>query len=1632
LILCWASVLVPRALAAPPELTREQQERLKERERREKEAENLRLAGLYARLARQCEEREDWAEARRARQGALEVLAELHDAKDWRVTDARLALAHAERLARLDKGQRQRLREAEAMDARVKALADQGKQRAALTLAQRALAARKELLGEDDALTLESLDRLRSLHQDLGDLVKAEPLLRKAIELRKRLLGEGHPDYPRALDDLARLYVGMAQHPRAEALYRQALEVRRRTLGDKHPDCAEAQKRLADFYEKWVDKVLNGSDAGAAVLAAERRLAFQRESLGGPPEMVINSLMLLARIHEYAEDFAAAEKAHRERLTLLIKLRGENHPQVGDARFALSHVRRLAKLTPDQRRQLQETELLRRQATELAREGKYTAALEPARQALETRKAILGEKAPQYADSLVTVASLYQGMKDYPKAEPLLRQALEIRKASPGENHPVYARSLERLAALYTATGDYARAEPLYRRALEIGKVAYGETGSGYTSTLADFASMLEGWAKQLTSREDFAAARKVRQELLAIRTRLHGGQHWQTTDARLALAYVERLARLPADQRRRLAEADRLHERAMDLARQGKDDQALPLARRGAEVRKELLGEDDPRHAATLYLLGALLGRKGDTARALATTRQAAAILKKTLGETHPSTIACLYNLGRLYQRTGDYIQAEALLQRALALHKEVLGEKDPTHLDLLDALADLYIDTGDYARAETLCQRAQALREEAMTAGYSDRVRDLGIQQFAVRYEVGGGKHADYVRGLERLARVYKGLGQFDRAEPLLREVRNLRSRDPGEKHPDYALALNNLGTLYSNMGDHTRAEPLYRQALEILRQAPGDHRHAYAGTCNNLARLYYQTGEYDRALPLYQEALQGLGQAGGKGSLDYATALDNLALLHADREEYAKAEELYQQALQVKKHAVGEKHPSYAISLNNLGELYQAQGDLARAEPLFRQALEVYQTALEEKHPEYILTLHNLALLYWQRGDHARAEPLMPQAVEVSVANLALAATVQSERQQFAMSQMLRDRLDAYLTLAPLAKQSGEAAYRHVLAWKGSVLLRQRRLRLMRQNPEFTTTRLMGVGKDKDGKEVLLIGTEASKFEELEAVTSRLATLAFAVPDPAQQEARRRQIEALTEYKEELEAELARVGETFRQELELTRLTPAGVRALLPADTVLVDFLEHTHSRPLPKGGWKKERRLAAFVVRRDRPVAQLDLGPVQPIAGAVAAWRKSISQGRGVGPDGPAADLRRLVWDRLATHVQDARVVLVSPDGAVARLPFAALPGKEPGSYLIEERAVAVLPVPQLLPELLKQAAPAGKPSLLLVGDVDFNAAPGAPTPAESLLDKVQRNGARETTGSGVPPPRQSPPDGPQPPRPGNSDTAPATAATPRSAPRGGLRQWPALAGTGAEVAAIRESFRKGFGPAPVHELRGKEPTEDAIRQQAPKHRYLHFATHGFFAPPTLRSALATASRAERPTGAELFARAGVAGFHPGVLSGLVLAGANRPGGPAEDDGILTALEMAAIDLGGVELATLSACETGLGEEAGGEGLLGLQRAFQAAGARSVVSGLWKVDDDATQALMREFYRQLWEEKRGKLAALRQAQVAMLRRYDPAQGRLRGVGGTAPDAPPRPAGGRLPPLYWAAFSLSGDWR
>ncbi len=950
----------------------------------------------------------------------------------------------------------------------------------------------------------------------------------------------------------------------------------------------------------------------------------------------------------------------------------------------------------------------------------------------------------------------------------------------------------------------------------------------------------------------------------------------------------------------------------------------------------------------------------QGKAEEAIERVRRAVDLQRRLLGERAPACAAAWDKLAALCQAVYDYPAAEEAYRRALEIRRETLGSGHPDYLMSLNNLGLLYHLLGDDARAEPLLREA-----------------------LEVARRIFGPKHPDAITCLNNLAELYRAGADYSRAEPLLHEALEACEEVRGRDHPDYAIALNNLAGLYQSTGDYARAEPLLREALAIRRAAYGEDHPEYAAGLNNLAGLYYQRGDFDRAEPLFRQTLDLRKRVLGPAHPDYATSLNNLAAVYEALDKPGDAEPLYREALEVRKQALGTGHPDYAAGLNNLAALYRSMEQYARAEPLYREALEIRKAALGTEHPDYAAGLNNLAVLYRSKGDYARAEPLYRQALEIQRRVLQATFSVLSERQQLAMTRALRRTLDGYLSVTSQTGGDPEQAYQSVLAWKGMVFVRQRRTRLAGTRTEL-----------------------APLLAELQDAAGRLAALVFSQPGPSQHAAWQRRVAELSERKERLEAELARRGAPFASRDEGT--TSDQLRAAIPERAALVDFLQYTRSLPSAGGqgedasaAQSSEPHLAAFVVRPDRPVARFDLGPIAPVDDAVDAWRRTYGQAA-KGADA-ARTLRRLLWEPLNAQLADAETVLVSPDGNLARFPLAALPGEEPGTFLLEERALAVVPVPHWLPEILADPAAEDSPkdpnapveaSLLVLGDVDYDAVPRKPNGAAT-------RGERGASGE----------------------------AADRAGRRRQAMHFEPLASSRGEILAVRDSFELAHPDGPVRQLRRHQATEEAFRREVPHRRFVHVATHGFFAPAEWSSLLDPSDEAGRsptPRGAAPWEGSGLAALHPGLLSGLALAGANALAPAGADDGILTAEEVASLDLGEVDLAVLSACETGLGAVAGGEGVLGLQRAFQVSGARTVVASLWKVSDEATRQLMERFYENLWDRRMGKLEALREAQLAMMR-----EGGHRGMAIVrkqgADEAPPR-----TPPYYWAAFVLSGDWR
>jgi CHAT domain-containing protein/Flp pilus assembly protein TadD len=736
----------------------------------------------------------------------------------------------------------------------------------------------------------------------------------------------------------------------------------------------------------------------------------------------------------------------------------------------------------------------------------------------------------------------------------------------------------------------------------------------------------------------------------------------------------------------------------------------------------------------------------------------------------------------------------------------------------------------------------------------------------------------------------------------------------------------------------------------------------------------------GDYEKARPLYEQALKLTKEVLGERPPLYTTSLNNLATLYQAMGDYEKARPLDEQALKLRKEVLGERHPLYATSLNNLAALYRAMGDYEKARPLDEQALKLRKEVLGERHPHYAGSLNNMGTLLLAQEDHAGAEAFFRQSLATKQQHLAGTFTVLSDRQRLDFLNQTKHTLDWYLTTVAAGDFPTERSYDHVLAWKGALAGRQAEDRLAQTNPDFRT-----------------------HLEQLRQVRAGLAKLTATPAAPTGQPAWLKRFHELEEDKEKLELKLADLSKDYFRLRQRRQATADLVARALPDRAALVDFLEYRHFTPDPdkKGRWQWEPRLLAFVLLRDRPPVLVPLGPVKPITDAVAAWRQPLT----ASPPGPldhkaADELARRLWLPLVKHLRGATTVLLAPDGVLCDLPFAALPGSNPGSFLLEEVAFGYVTSGSHLLETADE-----RPS------------------SDGLLAL------------------------------GNLDYGPAPAARAQEGLSGRLGPWDYLPGTLFEVEQLGRSWQRSFPTGRAPRLlsgdaidKTRLQTELAVTKEKPPWRYLHLSTHGFFTPPE--------PKRKRPAGpVDLFTLQRehlTYRRNPLLLSGLVLAGANR----SPDDGLMTAEEVTALDLRGTELVVLSACDTGRGRVAGGQGVYGLQRAFQEAGAKSLAVSLWSVSDPATSVLMEEFYAQLWgKEPVSKLEALQRAQLKVLRNPQLIEARakelrtemekrklgeavtLRGPGRVSvllPDGGKVEESRRSHPAYWAAFVLSGDWR
>ena len=979
-------------------------------------------------------------------------------------------------------------------------------------------------------------------------------------------------------------------------------------------------------------------------------------------------------------------------------------------------------------------------------------------------------------------------------------------------------------------------------------------------------------------------------------------------------------------------------------------------LAERALAIKERALGPDHLELAKSLTNLGIVSKLAGDYAAARPLIERALAIREKALGPDNREVAGSLSNLGSLLRDMGEFSKARALHQRALATREKILG---PDHLEVgssLNNLAIVLTDLGDYAAARALYERTLGIFENAL-----------------------GPEHPTVAVTLDNLGVLLWHTGEFATARSVEERALAIREKTIGPEHPDVAKGLNNLALVVRDMGDYPEARRLDERALAIWEKALGLEHPYLAWGLNNLALILKETGDFAGARRLHERTLAIQEKALGPENIELAASLTNLAIVDYYLGDYAAARPLAERALAIQEKALGRDHPDVANTLEALANVLVATGDRAAARALVERAVVMRRTMLGRDHPTIANALSYLARLDAVEGDVTGALDAALEAERITREQLRLTSRALSERQALRYASVRYSGLDLALTV--VVNGADGASRRRVLdavARSRAVVFDEMAAR------HRAATADPGV---------------APLVEALSRAQSRLANLMVRGPGAQTAETYRGLVEEARNEKDRAERALASASAAFAREFSRARLGIEEIAASLPPRSALVDLVQYDRidlSADYRPGGDPDVPSYLAFVLRAgEQNPSVVSLGPVEKIDSLVERWRKEVSGSTlEADPDMKVAEvayravgagLRKAVWDPLGASIGQSSRVFVVADGSLNLVSLAALP-TDRGGYLVERGPLVhyVSTERDVVPSTETKAG-AG---ILVLGSPAYDAKPASAAAGTRGVATV-------------------------------SPAASATNAPLKRTFRGEHSscgefesvRFAALPGSEREADEVARLWTRKMVKSATMELIGPAASEAAFKENGPGRRVLHLATHGFFLGG--RCASGVDGTRSREVGV-LQDPPPVVGENPLLLSGLALAGANQRAlaGPEDEDGVLTAEEVAALDLSGVEWVVLSACDTGIGEYKAGEGMFGLRRAFQVAGARTVIMSLWSVEDEATRGWMRSLYQ---ERLRGASTAeaIRNASLKMMESLER-------------------SGLPAHPYLWGGFVAVGDWK
>lgn len=884
--------------------------------------------------------------------------------------------------------------------------------------------------------------------------------------------------------------------------------------------------------------------------------------------------------------------------------------------------------------------------------------------------------------------------------------------------------------------------------------------------------------------------------------------------------------------------------------------------------------------------------------------------------------------------------------------------------------------------AQSAELKQAYQQYKTARGLRNYPDaeRFARKGLELTEIEF---GQENIRYAWRLVNLASVFKIQGKIQSALPLFTKALRLAENDIGPNHVTLANFLSWAGSAELSMGRYVQAETHYKRALRIIEKVVGENDRRAALLLTNLAELFWRSGRLSDGVKMLKRAITIHKYMISPDLPALGLSLNKLGRLYNAQGRYGDAKKLIREALDIRKKAFGSEHPAVARSMSSLASVHRHQGNYTQSETLYKKSLAIKRKSHGSNHLQLAGTIGDLAIVYAMQGRSREAERLFQRSLTNYQANLRpdhpdIGRTFINLSEVYSE---LRDQTRA-LEYARLATNIfRKRALRADIA--SSVIPSNERKEVSHYfSRHIYATYELSSGKDADRNGLIAEGFEAGQLAYASGAGSAVSRMAarFATGDnslaamirerqdggkrwqkieAALVEATRTPPDRRNRVKEEIMREIsASLGKRMADmDAKLTAQFPryAELSATRPLPLTEAQALLKRHEALVTYHVWEKQ--VFAFALRRDQAIIRKIDMPVDGLNRMVMAVRGALNLSgvRTVGDIKPfdttrAFKLYQKLFRPVETALKGATHVFVVPDGALQSLPFGALVMKKPAGRVTEFIGY------RQVEWLAKKYAFTTLPSVSSL----------------RALRKFARRSRATKPFLGVGDPQLD--GGPKPDKSLNI----ASLFSPRGiAIVDTVRRIASLPDTAVELRSLARSL--GAGEEAL--ILGADATEARIKStDLSDHRIIAFATHGL-----------------------------VAGEFKG-LSEPALVLTPPANSSAQDDGLLTASEVAGLKLD-ADWVILSACNTAAADGTpGAEGLSGLARAFIYAGSRSLLVSHWLVASDAAVRLTTRMIRESRKPGVGRSESLRRAMLALM---------------NDPDNPHY-----AHPVFWAPFVVVGE--